>query len=187
MDHYNVRPYPRRIKYTPGMRFFNFVILAQYPSKRTAAGRLYTQWKCLCDCGKEFVTTTKQIQKGVRKSCGCKSISNYYKKVHGEECLSRVKYNHYRGGAKERNIKWDLDESEFFRLIKQDCFYCGTPPCLLIKKHGYSLFLNGVDRIDSSRGYASNNVVPCCHICNRAKGTLTQGEFLDWIRRLKNG
>lgn len=40
-------------------------------------------------------------------------------------------------------------------------------------------------RIDSTKGYVLSNVRPCCKVCNRAKGTLSLKEFLNWIQDLK--
>src|SRR5690349_23930597 len=38
--------------------------------------------------------------------------------------------------------------------------------------------------VDSDRGYELGNVVPCCGVCNRAKGTMSQDMFFGWIRRV---
>ncbi len=46
---------------------------------------------------------------------------------------------------------------------------------------------NGVDRIDSKKGYEETNVVPCCKMCNFAKKELKYEEFMVWINRLKAG
>jgi hypothetical protein len=43
---------------------------------------------------------------------------------------------------------------------------------------------NGLDRIKNAEGYTFENVVSCCYICNRAKSTMTQEEFLAWISRV---
>lgn len=42
----------------------------------------------------------------------------------------------------------------------------------------------GIDRVDSDKGYVTGNVLPCCRICNCAKGTLTKTEFECWAKRL---
>lgn len=38
--------------------------------------------------------------------------------------------------------------------------------------------------MDNAQGYESANIVPCCKICNHAKGTMPYGEFMAWIARL---
>jgi hypothetical protein len=37
---------------------------------------------------------------------------------------------------------------------------------------------NGIDRVDSSKGYYIDNCVPCCGICNTCKMDLTLDEFI---------
>lgn len=44
-----------------GCRFFN----GKNPNSRT------TTWKCLCDCGKEFITTYSALSNRKTSSCGC--------------------------------------------------------------------------------------------------------------------
>ena len=41
---------------------------------------------------------------------------------------------------------------------------------------------NGIDRVDSSRGYEAGNVVASCKRCNYTKQTMSRVEFVDWIR-----
>lgn len=43
---------------------------------------------------------------------------------------------------------------------------------------------NGLDRLDTSQGYAPGNVVPCCGDCNWAKRARTRPEFLAWVVRV---
>jgi hypothetical protein len=85
---------------------------------------------------------------------------------------------------------FDLTDEEFFVLTKQNCYYCGTKPSAIIYNsngNGRSAtpyIYNGVDRVDSSKGYTPDNVVPCCKQCNRAKMDMDVKEFLRWARRL---
>ena len=80
--------------------------------------------------------------------------------------------------------KWDsvipLDKlwKQYERIIKDR--YCE------MKEKGKIsdtiLKINGLDRVDSSKGYTIDNVVPCCAICNTAKNKMTQKEFKEWIK-----
>jgi len=45
-------------------------------------------------------------------------------------------------------------------------------------------YYNGIDRIDSSKGYIKDNIRPCCGICNKAKRDLSDSVFKSWIERL---
>jgi hypothetical protein len=102
----------------------------------------------------------------------------------GKEAMHSL-YCRYICKAKERGIDFQLDEETFLSLTKQDCNYCGVPPSRVAKAQtpgkGYYPF-NGIDRIDSSIGYAPGNVVACCTECNRGKASRTAEEFLLWAR-----
>lgn len=43
---------------------------------------------------------------------------------------------------------------------------------------------NGLDRIDSSKGYTIDNVVPCNHKINMAKNDDTTEDFLAWVKQI---
>lgn len=49
-------------------------------------------------------------------------------------------------------------------------------------KEGYDH--NGIDRVDSSKGYSAENVVPCCKICNRGKANMSKEDFIEWACRI---
>lgn len=40
---------------------------------------------------------------------------------------------------------------------------------------------NGIDRVDSSKGYTLDNCVPCCSKCNYAKHEMSVEEFKEYI------
>ncbi len=44
--------------------------------------------------------------------------------------------------------------------------------------------MNGVDRVDSSRGYVKDNVVSCCKHCNLAKRDRTAEDFIKHCRKV---
>lgn len=46
--------------------------------------------------------------------------------------------------------------------------------------------MNGIDRIDSSKDYSSDNCVPCCSRCNIMKLNIPYSEFLDSIKKIYN-
>ena len=46
--------------------------------------------------------------------------------------------------------------------------------------------MNGIDRVDSSKGYTLDNCVPCCSICNTMKLNYTLQEFSDHITKVYN-
>lgn len=88
--------------------------------------------------------------------------------------LNRIK-NAYKSNAKVRNISWELTDSEFLELVTKSCVYCG-----------HTQEYNGIDRIDSNKGYTVNNCVPCCGWCNTMKLDHSLEEFLQHITNIYN-
>ncbi len=43
---------------------------------------------------------------------------------------------------------------------------------------------NGVDRVDSLKGYVEGNVRSCCKECNVFKFALSEKDFLDGVARI---
>ncbi len=74
----------------------------------------------------------------------------------------------YQRSAKARDYSFNLSEEQFNQLWQKPCYYCGADI-----KH------IGIDRVDNTRGYESNNVIPCCTQCNKMKRSYTQQEFLS--------
>lgn len=108
-------------------------------------------------------------------------------------------YNYYSSRILQQNKKesrkykeWSLTLSEFSELIHKPCHYCGSVPSsnnmwnkgATRTSANEVIEINGIDRIDSSKGYTYNNCVPCCTICNRMKSDLTNEEFLSHIKLL---
>ena len=97
-------------------------------------------------------------------------------------------YNAYKCGAKVRNYSFELTKDYFAKITKQNCFYCGVEP-RQIEKNNYDngdYIYNGIDRIDSNKGYVIGNCVPCCGRCNEAKMAESQQDFLSWVERVYN-
>lgn len=100
-------------------------------------------------------------------------------------------YGAYKRGAIDRNLSWELTHEEFNNLINQNCFYCNSEPKVYESEKRYNktnidFKRNGIDRIDSSKGYTIENCVPCCEMCNRMKLDYTLEEFKNQIERLFN-
>jgi hypothetical protein len=77
-------------------------------------------------------------------------------------------YNRYQRGATRRNFVFELSFEEFNELINKSCHYCGDTPKQI-----------GIDRVDNTLGYTSNNVVSCCTECNFMKHTMNYQTFIN--------
>jgi len=91
----------------------------------------------------------------------------------------------YRMQAKRRNIEFKLKQKDFLQIIEQKCFYCGAEHSNTeITPSGHILLYNGIDRLDNTRGYELDNVVPCCKICNHMKSDLPYDVFKEQIKKV---
>lgn len=141
-----------------------------------------TKRLCHCDCGKDTWAQTTHLTNGNRVSCGC---APGMKLPSGKSARNEI-LNSYKQSAKYRKVLWLLTDEEFDLRILSNCYYCGSKPSNL-KNNIYgngSLQYNGIDRVNNNLGYAFDNTVSCCYICNRAKGTLTDKKFQQWIKNL---
>jgi hypothetical protein len=75
--------------------------------------------------------------------------------------------------AKQRGIPFEISETVYYALLKNDCFYCSGK----IGAIGV-----GLDRIRNDESYCVLNVVPCCARCNWMKSNLT---LREWLTRMK--
>lgn len=159
-------------------------------------------WLFKCDCGKEKAILGVIVKNGYTKSCGCLGKENKGK-VQTERALRRppgragadILWSELRGAARRRQKVFNLSKDDIFELCSKPCFYCNSKPSQIAevniknwgKKttqlHGRFIY-NALDRVDNNLGYVTNNVVPCCPICNFAKHTLTEERFYNWIEQI---
>ena len=145
----------------------------------------FVKLKCVCD--KEIVVRITEAKN--YKSCGCLKgnnlkINNNKNLPKGEASFRRV-YKTYKDNARKKNKGFNILIEDFRLLTQKPCYYCGelkSNNANYSKNGGYSY--NGLDRVDNSKGYFIENVVPCCKNCNRAKATLTQKEFLNLVKKI---
>lgn len=79
--------------------------------------------------------------------------------------------------AKSRGLEFLLADQEALAMFGSSCFYCNWTP---IKGER----LNGIDRLDSNKGYVPSNCVPCCSACNLAKGPLDPETFVQRCKHI---
>ena len=126
----------------------------------------------------------------IKENLGTVQCSNCRKGRFGKplNVLEYKMYCFYRSGARQRGIEWNLSEEEFKSLIKQNCYYCNEEPSRhqsVSYRDDYEL-VNGIDRIDSNKGYSIDNCVPCCNTCNLMKNTLPKSVFFEKISQIYN-
>lgn len=169
-----------------GQRFSRLTVTERAGSG-TFKGCTHAKWKCVCDCGTEKVALATNLKRGITKSCGCLAREKV-RRPDGKSLVIII-MGTYKRHAKNRGYCFELSQDQFEHLIVQDCHYCGCPPRRLHKGHNATYgvktrMFNGVDRKDNTQGYTTENAVPCCYFCNRAKGDSTLENFERWLGEL---
>jgi hypothetical protein len=144
-------------------------------------------WWFDCECGNRTKQSSSDVVRGVRKSCGCATLSmkKGYRPfiLEGED---QVDPNLQAASYPWMNQYYDGCSFEDFLMISQlPCHYCGREPSNLSKsKRGGTFYYNGLDRLDSSKDHSIDNVVPSCAQCNVAKMDASYDNFISWIQRV---
>lgn len=159
-------------------------------------------WLCLCECGNEKVVVGDNLSSGKSNSCGCLKTEflarrgNQYGLYEDREvALLKVQYSHLKRRNKLKGFSDVISLDEFCTISKSPCKYCGLEYSKEIEDRvneskkqkrlsDHVLKCNGIDRVDSSKGYTVENSVACCKYCNTAKNTMTESEFYAWIKRV---
>lgn len=102
---------------------------------------------------------------------GKKSRRTYYK--NNPSCM----YKLYTKSAAKRQIEFTLNKEDFIKLLMLPCAYCGKIPLNESDR-------NGLDRVDNTKGYILDNVVPCCFDCNQMKGKKSVEHFLSHVKNI---
>lgn len=155
--------------------------------------RIEYLWKCQCNCGEIFYARERTLQKRI----GCTHCTAF-KVAYGRSIeksgiinkgiKSRI-FREYKRGAKLKNREFKITFDDFIKLSESNCYYCGAEPSekesdkKLIYKLREPWKRNGIDRVDTTKGYTLENCVPCCTKCNIAKHNLSVIEFKDWVKK----
>ena len=159
-------------------------------------------WLCKCSCGKEKIVVSDNLSSGKSKSCGCLYAENLSRKGNQygiyedrEKALLKVQYSHLSRRNKKMGYEGTIDFELFCTLSKSPCKYCGISHSKEIEDRlneskkqkrlsDHILTCNGIDRVDSKKGYTNDNSVPCCKFCNFAKHTMSEKDFYVWIKKV---
>jgi hypothetical protein len=162
-----------------GRRFGRLIVLGDVDRSKNGS----VIWICLCDCG----NLTERVGSDLTRRHKNKTCADCQKLDFGE-AATNLYFLQYKTGAKERALEFKLSLEEFINKISQNCYYCGDEPEYLgadmFKRYHGSIYANGIDRIDSKKGYSIKNTVPCCKFCNMAKLDLSKKDFLANVKRV---
>lgn len=102
-------------------------------------------------------------------------------------------YGQYKKRAKRKGLVFDLTKDEFLNLTQSDCYICGSKPSqkyiqsykrTSLRENPFTY--NGIDRLDSKKGYSPGLVAACCGFCNMAKKEMSLNKFLQHVRKIYN-
>ena len=179
-----------------GKRFDRLLAVGRAPNVG-----LRTYWDCICDCGTKKSIAAQPLSSGITRSCGClrrERVSEGKRKAPGVSGLQSL-FTSYKKRATENGREFSLSLEEFGELTKRNCSYCDSPPSSVrtlnkwkgrqveaaVRAQQHSAYTyNGLDRLDSSKGYTPSNSVPCCTRCNRAKNDMSIVEFRQHIIKM---
>lgn len=193
-----------KTKYQPGEIIAGVYELIRHDSSSIDTSN-YWFVKCI-KCGKEQRQSIPNMRRHKTEKCVYCDNPNAHRNYNGgggtiKLTLDERVYNYYKfrilqfnENPNKKYKEFLLTQEEFSKLIRSDCHYCGAPPSLdniwnksakRITQNEDTAF-NGVDRVDSDKGYTIDNCVPCCKTCNRMKWDLSEDVFYEKIAVLYN-
>lgn len=102
-------------------------------------------------------------------------------------------YSEYQNNSLTRGFSFDLNFIEFNNLIIRDCHYCGEKPVEISKRWKQRMYktqpilnINGIDRVNSLKGYSIDNCVSCCTKCNLMKNIFSKDDFINHVNKICN-
>ena len=172
-----------------GKTFGNYTIL-KYHSVENMPTYIRKLFLVKCNiCGSESIQDLSNILSSPKSCSICKYDirfkNNPPKLISVRNCIKST----YISGAKNRGLEFTLSDNKFDELISGDCVYCGAHPSEYqsdkkFNKTDEIFKRNGIDRIDSNKGYTDYNCVSCCEMCNRMKSDYTVQDFIGHIENI---
>jgi len=176
-----------------GKKFNKLLVLKRINER---GNRKQIKWECICDCGNKHIVTGESLRHNKSKSCRCLKHESKNKIIDRELALFKSLYSStILKISKKKGYKTDIDFDFFLKLVKSKCFYCGIEYSNSAKDYNSYrgikkkvsdtiIFFNGIDRINSNKGYYKDNVVSCCKHCNTAKNIMDIEVFKKYIKRV---
>jgi hypothetical protein len=184
----------QKMKDLTGLQFGKLTVLSyegRIPTNMDKNHKTFAIWRCKCDCGRTIIKTGRALLHDKTKSCGCLQKEagslNGRKRIKPSTFLLRY-LKVYKYTAKKKNIGFNLTLDDFKTLVNQNCYLCGHKPepksLCRAKYYNNEILFNGIDRLDSTKGYILDNCKPCCSICNKLKNNLTINVFMEQIEKI---
>ena len=173
-----------RLNIKPGDKYNFLTVLKEN-------GKLHRSiaWECKCDCGNLVKLRSSDLKKGYVKSCGCKNKGMNSHLYLGCGNLSGYYWSTIIHGAKKRKLAFKITIEEAWELFNKQCGKCAIS--------GINIFLESessrlrtqtasLDRIDSSKGYTTDNIQWVHKEINMMKQHYSQNIFVEWCKIVTN-
>jgi hypothetical protein len=178
------RGQPQKCADASGKKYGTLLVLKDLHSKNKHGKSL---WAVQCDCGVEKATPLEWLRDGRVVSCSPACPAKPNRKSVQEQCIGGVLAS-YRNHANKAGRKWELTRDEVSSLLFSDCHWCGDGLSNLFESNTKgspgACKYNGIDRVDSSKGYTVDNVVSCCWTCNYMKQDLVVKDWVDQMKKI---
>lgn len=139
-------------------RLFNRLVVIKLVGKNNSGNYL---WLCRCECGKETVVESRNLNNGHTKSCGCLKIKHGYRKIRSGT------YTAWRG-MKDRCTNPNNKDYKYYGGRTTPITICGR---WSNKKTGFINFLEDMGRcpigLQIDRINNIENLSLLCYKCNR--------------------
>jgi hypothetical protein len=160
-----------------GQRFGRLVVLSKTEDSQCGS----VMWLCKCDCGNEVEVNGASLRYSRTHSCGCLAIETGAKNAKEDAARNKV-FGAYKARAKTNSLEFSLTDEQFDNFVLSPCYYCGAEPSHITRSFAGECFVhNGIDRVDSKKGYTEENCVSCCWPCNLMKRETPLKEFMDRV------
>ena len=141
-----------------GRRFHSLTVERFVGFKRRSDGRNRGEWECRCNCGNLICVTMQNLQNGNSRACGCTKQGKLNKRWKGCGDMGLSVWHQFVKGATVRNLPFELTIQwgwELYEKQQGKCALSGVPIGFGTERRRNTASL---DRIDSTRGYTTDNV-----------------------------
>lgn len=149
-----------------------------------------------CICKKDILVDSRFIQ--TKRFCGslCPELLPYcteqgklggkiiQDRFSNEDLILTKRFNRIKKDARQkRKIEFQIKKTDYKAIAFLPCVYCGQSDSKRIRGNE-TVKINGIDRIDSSKGYIMGNIQSCCFTCNMMKGEMIEKVFFEHVVRI---
>ena len=169
-----------------GQRYGELVAIKSLDKKETTGESIL--WLLECNCGRYIESVPAKLKTRIEQGEITRCLEcNPVKRLPRGMAASNEVLRQYKQTARKNGRQFLLSGEEARQLFQSDCFYCGSPPSNYKSpgrwKYNGGYHYNGIDRLNNEKDYTTDNCVPCCVMCNKAKRDVPVDMFITWIWR----